>query len=96
MQASPFTADFAYVKHCFRALDGDPPDGNSALVRGKFVDQDRGNFNGASPTGPPWKPPAIGFQAVLEEGHLAAPTVCAPKDRKVTCSKIMIDHDRSC
>lgn len=61
-------------------------------VRGKFADQ-RGNFNGASSTGPPWKPPAIGFQAVLEEGHLAAPTVCAPqKERNVTCSKIMIDH----
>jgi hypothetical protein len=40
MQASPFTADFAYIKHCFGALDGDPPDGNSALVRGKFVDRD--------------------------------------------------------
>ena len=32
----------------------------------------RGTLNGASPNGAPWQPPAIGFQAVLEEGHLAA------------------------
>ena len=44
---------------------GDPPGSDGGWDH-------RGKLNGESPSGPPWKPPAIGFQAVLEEGHLAA------------------------